>query len=121
DPGTIGNPNTGNSPGSDVSIPDVDPGEWVPVQVYPVVVRSVMPEYPDLARRAGLEGTVWIKMLVDKEGRVKKTFVVKSQADVFNDAALNAAKQYLFTPAMMNNGPVAVWVTQPFRFSLKSW
>mgnify|MGYP001093111118 CR=1 FL=1 len=34
-------------------------------------------------------------------------------------AVRDAAKQWVFTPAMMNAGPVAVWVAMPFRFALR--
>jgi periplasmic protein TonB len=95
-----------------------DPADFVPVEKQPVPVKQVQPEYPDLARRAGIEGTVWVKILVDKEGKAKKALVLKSDADVFNDNAIAAAKQWVFTPAMMNNGPVAVWAMVPFRFKL---
>jgi TonB family protein len=98
---------------------DPEPGIFVPVSVDPVPVIRAMPEYPEIARRANMEGTVWVKMLLDKEGRVKKAQVDKSNGDVFNDAALAAAMKWVFRPAMMNDGPVKVWVTIPFRFRLK--
>jgi len=95
-----------------------DPADFVPVEKQPIPVKQVKPEYPDLARRAGIEGTVWVKILVDKEGKAKKAVVMKSDADVFNEPAVKAALQWVFTPAMMNNGPVAVWAAVPFRFNL---
>lgn len=95
-----------------------DPPEFVPVEKQPVPVKQVQPEYPEIARRAGVEGTVWIKILVDKEGKAKKALVMKSDADMFNEPAIQAALQWVFTPAMMNNGPVAVWAAVPFRFKL---
>jgi len=79
----------------------------------------VKPSYPEIARRSGMEGTVWVKILVDKEGNPKKAVVVKSDADIFNEPAIGAALQWKFTPAIMNNGPVAVWVAIPFRFRLQ--
>ena len=102
----------------DIKIEDEDPADFVPVEKQPVPVKQVQPEYPDLARRAGLEGTVWVKILVDKEGKAKKAVIMKSDAEAFNDVAIKAALQWVFTPAMMNNGPVAVWAAVPFRFKL---
>ena len=61
--------------------------------------------------RAGLEGKVWVKIWVDKEGRPKQVVILKSDAEIFNEPAVEAAKQWVFTPAYMNNGPVAVWVS----------
>ena len=102
----------------DINIDEMDPPDFVPVEKQPVPVKQVQPEYPEIARRAGVEGTVWVKILVDKEGKAKKAVVMKSDAEIFNEPAVNAAKQWVFTPAMMNNGPVAVWAAVTFRFKL---
>jgi protein TonB len=102
----------------DIQIEDEEPADFVPVEKQPVPVKQVVPEYPDIARRAGIEGTVWVKILVDKEGKAKKALVMKSDAEIFNEPAIKAALQMVFTPAMMNNGPVAVWAAMPFRFKL---
>jgi protein TonB len=97
---------------------DVPPADFVPVEKEPVVIKKVEPKYPDLAMRAGLEGKVWVKIWVDKEGKPRQVVVLKSDAEIFNEPAVEAAKQFLFTPAYMNNGPVAVWVSVPFKFKL---
>ncbi len=97
---------------------EVQPPDVVLVEKWPVVVRKVKPQYPELAIRAELEGTVWVKIWVDKEGKPKQAVVVKSDAEIFNDPAIEAAKQFVFAPAYMNNGPVSVWVSIPFRFKL---
>jgi len=62
---------------------------------------------------------VWVKIWVNKRGKPHEVRIVKSDNEMFNDAAIAAAKQFLFTPAYMNNGPVSVWVTVPFKFRLK--
>ena len=97
---------------------DGPPADFVPVEKEPVVVKKVEPKYPELAMRAGLEGKVWVKIWVDKEGKAKQVVVLKSDAEIFNEPAVEAAKQFVFTPAYMNNGPVAVWVSVPFKFKL---
>ncbi len=116
---------TGSADGTlQVQAPDITieddgvPADFVAVEKEPVVVRKVEPKYPELAVRAGLEGKVWVKIWVDKEGRPKQVVILKSDAEIFNEAAVEAAKQFLFTPAYMNNGPVSVWVSLPFRFKL---
>ncbi len=100
---------------------DEDPGinEFVPVEKPPQVVKRVVPEYPPMAVRAGIEGTAWVKILVGKDGIPQKAVVVKSTSEIFNDAAVAAAMKFTFTPAYMNQGPVKVWVAIPFRFTLK--
>lgn len=100
---------------------DEEPGmdAFIPVEKQPQIVKRVIPKYPEMAIRAGLEGTVWVKILVDKDGLPKKAVVIKSTAELFNDAATEAALSFVFTPAVMNNGPVKVWVSIPFKFALK--
>lgn len=120
----ISTPTTGTGEGSgdvqiqqDINI-DEEPADFVPVEKQPVPVKVVQPAYPDMAKRASLEGTVIVKIWVDKEGKAKKAVVVKSDSEVFDQPAIDAAMQWVFTPALMNNGPVAVWVSVPFRFRL---
>jgi protein TonB len=97
---------------------DAPPADFVAVEKEPVVVKKVEPKYPELAMRAGLEGKVWVKIWVDKEGKPKQVVILKSDAEIFNEPAVEAARQFVFTPAYMNNGPVSVWVSVPFKFKL---
>ena len=97
---------------------DGPPPDFVPYEKEPTVVKKVEPKYPDLALRAGLEGNVFVKVWVDKEGKVRKVVLLKSDAAIFEEAATEAAKQWVFTPAVMQKGPVSVWVSIPFRFRL---
>lgn len=99
---------------------DMAPPDFVPYEKEPVVVRRVEPKYPEIALRAGLEGNVYVKVWVDKEGKVRKAVVLKSDAEIFNQNAIDAAQQWVFTPAVMQKGPVSVWVSIPFRFRLSN-
>jgi len=92
-------------------------GEYVYVEELPEAVTKVEPVYPDLAREAGVDGTVLVQALVGKDGRVKDTKVVKS-IPMLNAAAVSAVKLWVFKPALSNNKPVAVWVAVPVRFLL---
>ncbi|MFA5832482.1 MAG: TonB family protein [Bacteroidota bacterium] len=108
---------------SDVKIEeDGPPPDFVPVekQPQPIPGNNPAPVYPEIARRAGVEGTVWVKIWVDKEGNPKKAQVLKSDAELFNQPAVDAAMKWKFTPAIMNNGPVSVWVSIPFKFRLNA-
>ena len=98
--------------------PEPLPGERICVERPPEVVMTSVPEYPDLAKRIALEGSATVNVLVDKEGKVKKALLMKSTDDLFTQAALEAAKKWAFTPAIMNGKPVLVWVSIPFRFRL---
>ena len=86
----------------------------------PMVVETAVPEYPEIAQRVGMEGNVIFQVLLDKEGKVKKVLPLKTSEEIFTDAALDAAKKWVFTPALMNGKPVQVWVAIPFRFRLIS-
>ncbi len=111
--------NAGVAVEQDIKIEDEGPpADFVPYEKEPQIVKKVEPKYPELAMRAGLEGKVTVKIWVDKEGKVKQVVVLKSDAEIFDQPAIDAAKQFVFTPAYMNNGPVAVWVSFPFRFKL---
>ena len=95
---------------------DFNPG----IEKYPVVLSNPAPLYPDIARKAGIEGTVFVKMWVTKDGTVKCAEVVKSSSELFETAAVEAARQWKFTPAIMNSAPVSVFVTVPFKFRLRT-
>jgi protein TonB len=92
-------------------------GDFVYVEELPQAITRVPPDYPDIARQSGIEGTVMIQALVGKDGKVKDTKVVKS-IPVLDDAATSAVRQWVFKPALTNNKPVAVWVAVPVRFTL---
>ena len=92
-------------------------GEYVYVEELPEVVTKTQPVYPDLARDAGVDGTVLVQALVGKDGKVKDAKVTKS-IPMLDAAALAAVKQWVFKPALSNNKPVAVWVAVPVRFTL---
>ena len=120
-----GSSSEGEIGGTDETVVVVAPPEegppppFVPVEKLPAVIRSCIPLYPEVAARAGIEGKVVISVWVDKQGKPREVRVAKSSNDLFNEAALEAARQYLFTPAYMNAGPVSVWVLLPFTFKLK--
>jgi protein TonB len=95
------------------------PPDFVPFEKPPAVLKRVEPVYPELARKAGIEGKVIVKVWIDKHGKVKDVVILKSTVEVLNQAAITAAKQWEFTPAMMKLGPVDVWSTLTFNFKLR--
>ncbi len=99
--------------------PDDQPVRYEVVEKPPMVVTSVTPAYPELAVRSGIEGKVLVKVLVGKDGLVHEASVEGSTADILNEAALAAARQFRFTPGLMSYGPVSVWMKIPFTFRLK--
>ncbi len=98
--------------------PDEEIYEFYHVEIKPKLVKAVKPEYPEIARKATIEGTVFIKMLVGKSGKVEKVEILKGP-EIFHEATVNAAVQFEFTPAIQNDRPVKVWVAQGIVFRLK--
>jgi TonB family protein len=91
---------------------------YVPYDRAPEVLNQEQPKYPELALKAGLEGSVWIKMWVDTTGRVNQVYVQKSDAEIFEQASLDAARQWRFKPAILKGKTISTWVTVPFRFKI---
>lgn len=87
------------------------------VEKQPEPVYQPAPEYPEIARRAGISGDVSVEVLVNKEGKVESIGAIYGN-EVFHEAARKAAVQWTFTPAIQNDKPVKVWVSLPFKFQL---
>lgn len=84
----------------------------------PQLIRGALPEYPELARKAEVEGIVVVYVVVDETGRVANAWIASSQAEIFNDTAIEAAYRYVFDPALQNDIPVRATISLSFRFSL---
>jgi len=95
--------------------------EFFKVEVKPQVIKAVQPEYPELAKKAGIEGRVVISVVVDEEGKVISAEIVSSTNSIFNESALKAAYEYKFSPAMMKDKKVKVRVLIPFNFVIRKW
>jgi protein TonB len=93
------------------------PTDFVPREEEPELVTMSAPHYPDLARRAGIEGRVLIRALVGKDGRVLEAFVIEGNA-ILNEAALQSVRGAIFRPALQQQRPIAVWVVIPLQFVL---
>lgn len=118
----LGGVDWGDEDGGDIVIADDEmpaPDDFVSVEEQPVLIESKTPDYPSIARSAGIEGTVVVRALVGKDGRVKDTIIGSSVSEILDDAAMAAARQFVFKPAIQNKNPVAVWVAIPFTFSIK--
>ncbi len=74
----------------------------------PVLIRSVQPEYPIIARTAHITGIVVIDATIGKDGRVKDANVVSSPLASFSAAALDAVRQWRYEPMMMGGQPTEV-------------
>lgn len=117
--GSGGLDNAGSNEATPTIIDEEEPPPFVSVEQMPVLVRRVTPKYPELMLKAGIQGKVYVNICVNKEGKPHQVRILKGDNELFNEAAIEAAKQFLFTPAYMNNGAVSVWVSVPFSFELK--
>lgn len=112
--------------GKEINVENMDdllpkPDEFVAYEEAPSPIEQVTPVYPEMARQAQVEGVVWVKSLVDKDGKVRDVMIVKpSGANAgFEEAAIDAAKKTVWKPAISNGQPVAVWVSYKIEFVLK--
>lgn len=103
------------------SLPNDDPtmDEVVAVEQQPVIVANVAPEYPELARQAGIEGRVILKALIDEKGNVTRVSVLQGD-DIFKESAVAAMYKMRFKPAINGSKPIKVWITIPFNFQLET-
>jgi protein TonB len=91
------------------------------VEVKPKPVKIPVPNYPEMARTAGIEGQAVVEALVDVDGTVADARILKSAGNTALDqAAVEAAMRSTFTPAKQRDQAVRVWVSIPFRFTLTS-
>ena len=95
------------------------PDAFVAFEIEPKPITPITPEYPELARKAGIEGTVWVKILIDKRGNVRDAQIIRGIGAGLDEAAVEALKNTKYTPAIQNNQPVAVWVAQRIIFNLR--
>jgi len=93
-------------------------GKFVPYDTKPEFIRYSTPDYPEMAKKAGIEGTVLAQLLVGADGKVYDVRVM-SGPEIFHEQVKAAALASLFSPAKQRDKPVAVWVAVPYRFSLR--
>jgi len=85
----------------------------------PKVLQAFPPKYPIIAKEENISGRVVVEFVVNKGGEVKDEWVIEAEPpDVFEEAALEAIRQYLFAPGTINGEAVDVRVKLPIVFSL---
>ncbi|MDR2581594.1 MAG: energy transducer TonB [Fibromonadaceae bacterium] len=88
------------------------------VEVEAKLLREVFAQYPAQAKRRGVSGYVNVYMVIDRSGNVAEAFVtvVEPAGFGFETEALNAVRQYKFSPALVGGVPVQQRFTKEFRF-----
>lgn len=101
----------------DENLPDAD--AQLNPDVMPEAIKIYEPYYPPALKEQKLTGTVWVKVLVNKDGKVVKSFFTESSGHLsFDRAAMKAAYLNKYKPALKNGQPIACWVTYKVEFKL---
>ena len=115
----------GGTPGG-IPLPDVPapppPAPTEPLRLggkirAPQKIVNVPPVYPEIARRAQVQGTVFLEAIISENGRVRDVRVLRSMP-LLDAAAMDAVRQWQFTPTLLNGQPVAVIMTVTVTFKL---
>jgi TonB family protein len=98
---------------------EMGPPRFMPVEVFPNCTFRPNPQYPSMARAAGVEGTVTLWVFVKADGTVGDVSVYNSSgADALDEAAVSAAWNTRWVPAQNNGQAVGVWTTMQYVFQL---
>jgi protein TonB len=84
----------------------------------PTKTKDIRPVYPPIAQSARVSGVVIIEATIGADGRVKDAKVLRS-IPLLDQAALDAVKQWQFTPTLLNGVPVPVIMTVTVNFTLQ--
>lgn len=76
--------------------------------------------YPEMARRAGIEGRVFIQFIVNERGEVENPQVMRGIGGGADEEALRVVSQAKFTPGMQRGRPVRVQYSLPIYFRLQN-
>jgi periplasmic protein TonB len=103
---------------------EVAPPPTEPVRVggsvsAPRLLVRVPPDYPAMAAAAQMEGRVILEATVDEKGSVDDVRVLRSHA-IFDEAAIEALKQWRYEPLMFNGRPVPFVLTVTLSFNLNA-
>jgi TonB family protein len=83
-----------------------------------MIVNKVPPVYPQLAKSAGVEGVVRLAAVIAKDGTIQEIHVLSGPA-LLIQATMDAVKQWVYRPTLLNGEPVAVETTIDINFTLQ--
>jgi TonB family protein len=82
----------------------------------PIKTRDVKPVYPETAKQNHVQGVVIVEALIGADGKVSAARILRSIPEL-DDAALDAVRQWEFTPTLMNGAPVPLLMTVTINFT----
>jgi TonB family C-terminal domain len=97
--------------------PQQERSEPVSISSPPKVIHRVVPSYPEEAKKNRVSSRVTVAIIVNEKGEVVDA-KVESGHPLFNEAALQAVKQWRFEPYMVNGKAISVKVLIPVVFKL---
>ena len=80
--------------------------------------HSAAPAYPDVARKAGVEGDVVLRAYVSSDGRITDLRVLAGPP-ILARAAIEAVQQWRYEPIKMNGRPASVVTTLTIAFRMR--
>jgi TonB family protein len=90
------------------------------VLTHPKLISKCDPSYPLEAIKNNLGGRVSVRLLINKEGKVIKTIVDKSSGySVLDEAAVDYSRELKFSPALLKNKPMEIWMSMIFNYKLE--
>ena len=103
---------------------EVEPVFFVAVEQMPEPIGGIAAiqkkiVYPEIAKRAGVQGRVYIKAYVDEVGNVTKVELIRGIGAGCDEAAMEAVNSVMFKPGKQRGKPVKVQVTVPVLFKLQ--
>lgn len=90
-----------------------------PEAAHSLLLKEIVPSYPELARKARIQGEVVLDAEISKSGSVEN-LKATSGHPMLIPAAIDAVKQWRYRPYVLNGEPVAVQTQITVHFSLKS-
>jgi TonB family protein len=84
----------------------------------PKLIKEVAPVYPEIARVAMIEGVVILGVKTDEKGQVKDVLILRS-IPLLDQAAIDAVRQWVYEPMIVDGKAVTVVFTATVRFTLK--
>ena len=109
------------TPGEDPQNSIPEPGTFIPHSVLPVCTYRPVPEYPEMARQAGVEGRVILQVFISPDGDPVEAIVIDSSGlGSMDSAALASVMESSWSPARRDDGvPVGVWTSVVYNFVLE--
>lgn len=91
----------------------------LPANCDPVQIKFIEPRYPAYEYYNGITGWVWVKVLIDTNGNVKKAIALNGQnVEDFEYNAVKAAMKTKWRPARENGEPIETWTTIKINFNI---